>query len=198
MIRGCCPGVKKESMKSRSKKEKKVKSSKITKTGRADLLPVEIIANKILLIHGHKVMIDRDLAKLYGVEVKYLKRQVRRNIERFPKDFMFELSKDEFKNLRCQIVTSSWGGIRYLPLAFTEQGVSMLSSVLNSKRAIQVNIQIMRTFAQMRQMMLSYKELKDKIEKMEGKYDKRFRIVFQALKQLLEPPKPKKTAKIGF
>jgi len=193
-------------MKSRSKKAKKVKNSKITKTGRADLLPVEIIANKILMIRGQKVMIDRDLAKLYGVEAKYLKRQVRRNIERFPEDFMFEISKQEYRNLRSHFGTLKRGEhSKYLPYVFTEQGVSMLSSVLNSKRAIQVNIQIMRTFAQMRRMMLSYKELKEKIEKMESKYDKQFRIVFQALKQLLEPPKskmrrgvPKSQGKIGF
>jgi len=119
---------------------------------------------------------------------------VSRNIERFPEDFMFKLSKEEF-NLIFQFGTSSWGGIRKMPRAFTEQGVAMLSSVLNSKRSIAVNIQIMRTFAQMRQMMLSYKELKEKIEKMESKYDKQFRIVFQALKQLLEPPKPKQNVR---
>ena len=165
----------------------------------SDLVPVEVIANKIFLIRGQKVMLDRDLAELYGVDTAMLKRQVRRNKERFPDDFMFELNDKEVKALVCHFGIPSksyFGGA--LPFAFTEQGVSMLSSVLNSKRAIAVNIQIMRTFAQMRQMMLSYKDLKNKIEKMESKYDKQFRIVFHALKQLLEPPKPKKTGKIGF
>jgi hypothetical protein len=104
------------------------------------LVPIELIASKIYLIRGIKVMIDRDLAKLYGVETKRLKEQVRRNIERFPEDFMFELTKDETSNLRSQFATSSWGGARYLPMAFSEHGVLMLSSVLNSERAIQVNI----------------------------------------------------------
>ena len=165
----------------------------------SDLVPVEVIAGKIFLIRGQKIMLDRDLAELYSVEVKHLKRQVRRNIDRFPDDFMFEISKDEYKNLRRHFGTLKRGEhSKYLPYAFTEHGILMLSSVLNSKRAIAVNIQIMRTFAQMRQMMLSYKDLKEKIEKMESKYDKQFHIVFQALKQMLEPPPPRKTGKIGF
>jgi len=163
----------------------------------SNLVPVEVIASKIYLIRGQKVMLDRDLAKLYGVETRVLNQAVRRNIKRFPEDFMFTLTREEIMNL-SQIVTSS--KIKHAPnvFAFTEQGVAMLSSVLNSERAILVNIQIMRAFAQMRQMMLSYKELKQKIEKMEAKYDKQFRIVFQALKQLLEPPKQSKKRKIGF
>ena len=104
------------------------------------LIPIELIASKIYLIRGVKVMLDRDLAELYGVETKRLKEQVRRNIVRFPEDFMFELTKDEIKNLRSQFATSSWGGARYLPMAFSEHGVLMLSSVLNSERAVQVNI----------------------------------------------------------
>ncbi len=162
------------------------------------LVPVEIIVNKILVIRGQKVMIDRDLSKLYQVDTSQLTRQVRRNLERFPKDFMFQLTKEELRNLMCQNGISSWGGTRKLPYAFTEQGIAMLSGVLNSKRAIFVNIQIMRTFTQMRRMMLSYKDLKAKMEKMESKYDKQFHIVFQALKQMLEPkPLPPKR-KIGF
>jgi hypothetical protein len=162
-----------------------------------ELLPIEKITNKIYMIRGLKVMLDRDLAELYGVETKVLKQAVRRNIDRFPSDFMFELSKDEFSNLRSQIVTSSWGGARYKPMAFTEQGVAMLSSVLRSKRAIQVNIQIMRAFTQLRQMLATHKDLKRKLEAMEEKYDEQFRIVFEAIKQLLEADdKPKK--KIGF
>jgi len=142
-------------------------------------------------------MIDWDLAELYGVETKVLKQAVRRNIKRFPNDFMFDLTKDEFENLRSQIVTSSWGGARYLPMAFTEQGVAMLSSVLKSDRAIQVNIQIMRAFTQLRQMLSTHKDLKRKIESMEKKYDQQFQVVFEAIKQLLtEEDKSKK--KIGF
>ncbi len=142
-------------------------------------------------------MLDRDLARLYCVETKALKQAVRRNIDRLPDDFMFEPNTDEFNNLRSQIVTSGWGGARYFPMAFTEQGVAMLSSVLKSKRAIQVNIQIMRTFTQLRKMLSTNEDLKKKIESMEKKYDKQFQIVFEAIKQLLsEEDKPKK--KIGF
>ena len=157
------------------------------------LIPIELIASKIYLIRNTKVMLDRDLAELYGVETKRLKEQVRRNIERFPQDFMFELTKDEIKNLRSQFATSSWGGDRYLSMAFTEQGVAMLSSVLRSKRAIHVNIQIMRVFTQLRKMMSTHEDLKRKIESMEKKYDEQFQIVFEAIKQLLtEEDKPKK------
>ena len=162
-----------------------------------DLIPQELIETKIFIIRGKKVMIDRDLALLYEVETKVLNQAVKRNIKRFPEEFMFQLSEDEFKNLRSQIVTSSWGGQRYCPYAFTENGVAMLSSVLNSERAIQVNIQIMKTFTKLREMIVTHKELKQKIEEMEQKYDYQFKIVFDTLKQLLEPDvKPQK--KIGF
>ncbi|KPK31284.1 MAG: DNA-binding protein [Nitrospira bacterium SG8_35_1] len=161
------------------------------------MLPAEAITSKIYIIRGHKVMLDRDLAELYRVETKALKQAVRRNNRRFPVDFMFSLSNQEVKNLRSQIVTSSWGGSRYLPMAFTEQGVAMLSSVLNSERAIQVNIQIMRAFTKLRKMLGGYEELQKKIEAMESKYDEQFRIVFEAIKQLLhEDDQPKR--KIGF
>jgi hypothetical protein len=161
------------------------------------MLPAEAITSKIYIIRGHKVMLDRDLAELYRVKTKALKQAVRRNNKRFPVDFMFSLSNQEVKNLRSQIVTSSWGGSRYLPMAFTEQGVAMLSSVLNSERAIQVNIQIMRAFTKLRKMLVGYEELQKKIEAMESKYDEQFRIVFVAIKQLLhEDDQPKR--KIGF
>jgi len=164
-----------------------------------ELVPIEVIVRKIYLIRGQKVMLDRDLAKLYGVEVKQLKRQVRRNIERFPEDFMFEVTIGEYKSVRSQFGTLKKGEhSKYLPYAFTEHGILMLSSVLNSKRAIAVNIQIMRTFTKLNKMALSYKDLKEKIEKMESKYDKQFRIVFQAMKQLLEPPPVPPQRKIGF
>ncbi len=161
------------------------------------LVPVEGIAEKIYHIRGLRVMLDYDLAALYQVETKVLKQAVKRNIERFPDDFMFELALEEFENLRSQIVTSRWGGMRYAPMAFTEQGVAMLSSVLRSPRAIQVNIQIMRAFTHLRRMLDGYKELKQKIEDMEQKYDQNFQIVFQAIKQLLDvESKPRR--KIGF
>ncbi|MBA3028441.1 MAG: ORF6N domain-containing protein [Desulfobacteraceae bacterium] len=160
-------------------------------------LPVERITGMIYLIREIKVMLDRDLAELYGVETSQLKRAVKRNIDRFPNDFMFELTKDEFENLRCQIDASSWGGTRYSPMAFTEQGVAMLSSVLTSNRAIKVNIQIMRAFTQLRQMLSTYDDLKKKMEAMENKYDENFQVVFEAIKQLIDTEqKPRK--KIGY
>jgi flagellar capping protein FliD len=162
-------------------------------------VPIEKITSRIYIIRGIKVMIDRDLAELYGVETKTLKQAVRRNIDRFPADFMFEMNKLEFENWRSQFVTSNSDkmGLRYNPMVFTEQGVAMLSSVLRSKRAIQVNIQIMRAFTQLRQLLSTHKDLKKKIEAMEKKYDENFRIVFEAMKQLLsEEEKPKK--KIGY
>jgi len=142
-------------------------------------------------------MIDRDLASLYGVKTSQLTRQVRRNIKRFPDDFMFHLTGEEFTNLKCHFGTSSWGGTRKLPYVFTENGVAMLSSVLNSERAIQVNIQIIRTFTKIREMLLTHKELKQKVEEMEKKYDHQFKIVFDAIKQLLELPEKSKK-RIGF
>lgn len=142
-------------------------------------------------------MMDKDLASLYGVETKTLNLAVKRNFERFPNDFMFQLNKNEFEILRFQIATSRYGGRRYLPYVFTEQGVAMLSSVLNSKRAIQVNIQIMRTFTQIRKMLISHKDLREKLELMEKKYDKQFKVVFEALRLLLnEDEKPVK--RMGF
>jgi hypothetical protein len=160
-------------------------------------IPVERIAERIYLIRGIRVMLDRDLASLYQVETKALKQAVKRNSERFPSDFMFELTKEEFDNLRSQIVTSSWGGMRYAPMAFTEHGVAMLSSVLRSDRAIQVNIQIIRAFTQLRRIVVCYEELKSKIEAMEERYDQNFQVVFEAIKQLLEiEPPPKR--RIGF
>ena len=165
-----------------------------------DLVPVEKIENKIFQIRGKRVMLDSDLAELYGVETKQLKRQVRRNIERFPEDFMFELTQKEYQDfLRCQFGTLKRGEhSKYLPYAFTEQGVAMLSSVLNSKRAILVNIQIMRAFVNLRRVALTYVGLKRKIEAMEKKYDTQFKIVFEAIKKLLAPPPTEKKRRIGF
>ena len=142
-------------------------------------------------------MLDRDLAELYGVETKRLKEQVRRNFERFPEDFMFELTKEELKNLRSQFATSSWGGTRYSPMAFTEHGILMLSSVLKSERAIQVNIQIMRTFTKLRQALLDNEDLRKELSELKQLTEDRFRIVFETLDQLLSiENKPKKN--IGY
>jgi len=164
------------------------------------ITPIESIVSKIIFLHGEKVLLDRDLAELYGVETKVLKQAVRRNIKRFPSDFMFELSKEEFEDWRSQFVTSSspqWGGARYKPMAFTEQGVAMLSSVLKSERAIEVNIAIMRAFVRLRQMLASNEDLARKLEDMEKKYDEQFKVVFDAIRALMAPPeKPRK--KIGF
>ena len=161
-----------------------------------DIVPTERIVDKIYVIRNKRVMLDRDLAELYDVETRVLNQAVRRNIKRFPDDFMFELSREEIMGI-SQIVTSS--NIKYSKRvhAFTEQGVAMLSSVLNSDRAIQVNILIMRAFTRLRQMLSTHDELKRKIEAMERKYDRQFQVVFEAIKQLIDTEdKPKR--KIGF
>ena len=161
-------------------------------------MELEIIKNKIHEIRGHKVMLDFDLAQLYSIENKVLKQAVRRNINRFPDDFMFELSEIEFQSLRSQIVTSNRGGSRYMPFAFTEQGVAMLSSILNSDKAIEINIAIMRTFVTIRQFSLSYDELKTRLEEIE----KQFPDIYKALNYLVDKdnnPKPRSERnKIGY
>ncbi|MDP2759692.1 MAG: ORF6N domain-containing protein [Sideroxyarcus sp.] len=176
-------------------------------TNKALIASVEQIESQIFLIRGQKVMLDDDLAALYEVETKALNRAVKRNLDRFPEDFMFQLSADELANLRSQsgtsslrsqIDTSRWGGRRYPPYAFTEQGVSMLSSVLRSTRAIQVNIEIMRAFVQLRQMLASNAELSGKLAALEKKYDIKFRAVFEAIRELMTPSDPKKKRPIGF
>ncbi len=146
-----------------------------------EIIPDEIIVNKIYLFRGVKVMLDRDLAELYQVETKRLNEQVKRNIIRFPLDFMFQLDKDEFEDLKSQYATSSWGGVRKLPYVFTEHGILMLSNVLNSERAISVSIQIIRAFTRLRQLLSTQDEIKKKIESMEKKYDSQFKIVFDAI-----------------
>jgi hypothetical protein len=161
------------------------------------MIPKEVLESKILLIRGHKVMLDRDLAALYGVETRDLNKAVGRNLTRFPADFMFQLSKTEFGNLMFQFGTSSWGGTRKLPLAFTEHGILMLSSVLRSRRAIQVNIQIMRTFTRLRELLAGHADLRRKIEELERRYDGQFRAVFEAIRGLIDAP-ARKIRKIGF
>jgi phage regulator Rha-like protein len=163
-----------------------------------ELIPQETIESKIFLLRGKRVMLDGGLAMLYKVETKQLKRAVNRNINRFPDDFMFELTKEEYRALRCQNGTLKRGKhAKYLPYAFTEQGVAMLSSVLNSERAILVNIQIMRAFTKLREMLLAHEDIRRKIEAMERKYDQQFKVVFEAIRKLLEPP-PASKRQIGF
>jgi hypothetical protein len=161
-------------------------------------IPPERIERRILLVRGQKVMLDADLAELYEVETKSLNRAVRRNADRFPADFMFQLSEQECAGLRYHFGTSSSrGGRRYRPLAFTEQGVAMLSSVLHSPRAVQVNIAIMRAFVKLREIIASHRDLARKLEEMESRYDAQFRAVFDAIRELMKPPeKPRR--RIGF
>ena len=165
-------------------------------------MELTVIQNKIYEIRGQKVMLDFDLAEMYGVETKRLKEAVKRNASRFPVDFMFILTQKEFQGLRSQIATSKKGGTRYLPFAFTEQGVAMLSSVLNSEKAIEVNIIIIRTFVLIRQFALTYKELQQKISKLEKKYNNNFKEIFQALNLLLTEKQQQedfsKRERIGF
>jgi hypothetical protein len=163
------------------------------------IIPSERIESRIFLIRGRKVMFDRDLAELYGVKTKILNQAVKRNLERFPADFMFILSPLEMKNWRSQIVTSNSDvmGLRYRPRAFTEQGVAMLSSVLNSRRAILVNVQIIRTFTKIREMIASNDELRKRLDELENRYDEQFRTVFDAIRQLLKSEETQ-SAQIGF
>jgi len=165
---------------------------------RNDTASIEVIHRRIMDIRGDRVMLDHNLAALYGVETKQLKRAVRRNIHRFPPDFMFELTREEYNSLRSQIGTIKRGEhSKYFPMAFTEQGVAMLSSVLNSRRGIEVNILIMRAFVRLRQMVAPRKDLLRKIEEMERKYDRQFQVVFEAIKRLMATP-DKAPKKIGF
>jgi len=167
------------------------------------VVPVERIEKAIFVIRGHKVMLDSDLADLYGITTKALKQAVKRNSDRFPSDFMFLLTHEEVSILRSQIVTSSspaWGGARYAPMAFTEQGVAMLSSVLRSKQAVKVNIEIMRAFVRLRQMLSSHKELASKLMELErrvGEHDEQIVAIFEVIRRLMTPPEtPRK--RIGF
>jgi len=163
-----------------------------------NLVSVALIEKRIYIIRGQKVMLSQDLADLYEVEPKVLVQAVKRNIARFPADFMFQLTNQEFRILKSQIVTSNWGGMRRaLPYAFTEQGVAMLSSVLRSERAVAVNIEIMRAFVKLRELISSHSALAKKIAELEKRYDHRFKVVFDAIFELMNPPK-QKSKKIGF
>ena len=162
------------------------------------VVPIARIENRIFHLRGHKVMLSTDLATLYGVETKRLVQAVKRNIERFPGDFMFPLTRKEFDHLKSQFVTSSWGGLRRArPYAFTEQGVAMLSSVLRSPRAIQVNIEIMRVFVRFRRMVATHKDVVKRLDELERRYDAKFRVVFDTLRRLMAPPE-KPRGRIGF
>ena len=187
-----------------------------------EMISVDTITQSILLLRGQKIILDTVLADLYGVETRVLTQAVKRNLNRFPEDFMFQLTAEEAERLRSQIVTlknrreeqqtveeterlrsqfvtsNQRGGRRYLPYAFTEQGVAMLSSVLRSDRAVRVNIEIMRAFVRLRQMLEGHKELARKLENLEKKYDVQFKVVFDAIRQLMEPPASKKNRSIGF
>jgi len=178
----------------------------VANAGGVELAPPKTVQGKILVVRGHQVMLDEDLAELYAVETKALTRAVRRNMDRFPDDFMFQLSKEEFAALRCQSGASNEGrgGRRYAPYAFTEQGVAMLSSVLQSKRAIAVNIEIMRAFVEIRRAAANFKEIAKRIDELERKTDsklaeheKHLVAIFKVLKELAAPP-PKKKHPIGF
>ena len=176
-------------------------SGKTTTTAAASVIATNLaIEQRILIARGHKVMLDADLAKLYEVTTKALVQAVKRNLDRFPADFGFQLTSQEFNHLRSQTVTSSsgaWGGRRTPPYAFTEQGVAMLATVLRSPRAIAVNIEIMRAFVRLRLAIASNKELSRKLTALEAKYDAQFKAVFEAIRQLMTPPTPKRRG-IGF
>ena len=165
-----------------------------------DLIPAESIERRILLLRGHKVMLDRDLAMLYNVPTRVLNQAVSRNLDRFPLDFMFKLSKEELAEWRSQNDSPDWGtkkGLRHLPRAFTEHGILMLSSVLTSKRSIHVNIEIMRAFVRLRRLLSTQKDLVQKLNALEARYDSQFKTVFQAIRELMEP-RSKRKRRIGF
>jgi len=163
------------------------------------VIPAKRIEGRVFLIRGQKVMLSNHLAELYEAEPRVLMQAVKRNIRRFPPDFMFQLSGEEFAGLKSHFVTSSHGGIRRaMPYAFTEQGIAMLSSVLNSDRAILVNIEIMRAFVRLRQMLASNTDLSRKFDALERKYDEKFKVVFDAIRELMAPAVPKKKRSIGF
>jgi len=165
----------------------------------SDIIPLETIERRILLIRGQKVMLDRDLAQLYGVETRVLNQAIRRNIDRFPADFMFTLTRDEIMRISQIVISSDHETLKFSKnvMAFTEHGVAMLSSVLNSPRAVQVNIQIMRTFAKLREIISQHKGLAKRLDKLEKKYDVQFKVVFDAIRELMTPLEPK-SRRIGF
>ncbi len=169
-------------------------------TKNRSLIPAERIEQSILLIRGQKVILDSDLAELYGVTTARLNEQVKRNRSRFPEDFVFRLNKNEFDNLISHFATSrlKWGGRRKLPLVFTEHGAVMAANVLSSPRAVAVSIQVVRTFVRLREILATHKDLARKLAELEEKYDEQFAVVFEAIRQLMTPVEPEKKGKIGF
>jgi hypothetical protein len=162
-------------------------------------VPARIVESRIVILRGLRVMLGSDLAELYGVSVRRLNEQVKRNRDRFPEDFVFQVTVEENRILKSQIATSSWGGARRsLPFAFTEQGVAMLSSVLHSPRAVLVNVEIMRAFVRLRRILADNADLAHRLDELERKYDVQFKVVFDAIRQLMEKPKAKPIGKIGF
>jgi hypothetical protein len=165
----------------------------------APLVPADVVESRILTVRGHKVILDADLAELYGVETRRLNEQVRRNARRFPADFMFPLSDREVADLRSHFATTrSWGGRRTNPLAFTEHGAIMAASVLNSERAIEVSILVVRAFVQLRRMVGMVSDLAERLDELEARYDEQFRVVFEAVRKLMEPPPVPDRPRIGF
>lgn len=162
------------------------------------MIPLETIKTLIYLIRDQKVILDQDIASLYGVETRRLNEQVKRNRDRFPEDFMFQLTSTEFEILKSQIATSNWGGRRTAPYAFTEQGIAMLSSVLSSQRAIGVNIAVVRAFVQLRTILTSHEEVSRKLQILERKYDTQFKVIFDAIREIMNPKVPEKKRRIGF
>jgi hypothetical protein len=173
-------------------------ATRIQRKASGELIPAERIEGRILLIRGHKVLLDRHLAELYGVTTGNLNKAVDRNEERFPEDFAFRLNPKEYDDLKFHFGTSSWGGTRKLPRVFTEQGVAMLSSVLHSQQAVAVNIQIMRTFVRLREILGTHKDLARKLEQLEKKYDAQFRVVFDAIRELMTPSDEPRKGRIGY
>ena len=165
--------------------------------GKQTPMVAQTIADSIVMLRGERVLLDADLAELYGVETKSLNRAVRRHRDRFPADFCIQLTAEEGANLRYRSGTSSWGGRRYLPLAFTEQGVAMLSSVLHSKRAVMANVEVMRAFVRLRRMLAAHADLARKLEALEKRYDAQFKAVFDAIRELMAPPEPTRRRRIG-
>ncbi|MDD5223411.1 MAG: ORF6N domain-containing protein [bacterium] len=166
------------------------------------LVPTEIIENKILLIRSQKVMLDSDLAFLYGVETRVLNQAVKRNLNKFPKDFMFQLSREEAKSIRRSrsqsVILKPGHNIKYLPYAFTEHGAIMAANVLNSEKAVEVSVHVVRAFIKLRRILASHAELARKLDELEGKYDRQFAVVFEAIRQLMTPPPVRRRRRIGF
>ena len=164
-----------------------------------EIIPAQRIERSILQIRGHRVLVDADLASLYGVTTKRLNEQVKRNRERFPEAFAFVLTDQEFDDLRSQFATSSsWGGRRHPPMVFTEHGALMLASVLKSRTAVQVSIRVVQAFVQLREMLAANRDLAKKLEALESKYDRQFKVVFDAIRELMEPPPERPKGRLGF